>query len=57
MKTLRVNMTQFRSRWRYYSDNVRFAEMIQLNRGTFATLDARGYQHWLDQFNIFYTLG
>jgi hypothetical protein len=49
-------MTQFRQKWKYTSDNVKYAEMIEKNHGKFFTLDATPYVERLDEFCIFYTM-
>lgn len=53
--TLKINMAQFREKWRDYADNIRLGENIRTNNGAFITLDARAYEEWLNTFNIFYT--
>lgn len=53
---LSINMRQFNARWRWNSDNAKYAEAITVNGGKFFTLDARPYQELLNEFCIFYTL-
>jgi hypothetical protein len=56
MATIRVNMKQFRERWKTYADNVTVAERISETSGNFLTLCAAPYVLWLNEFNIFYTV-
>lgn len=53
--TIRVNMDQFRDKWKTFSDNVRLADNISNTHGTFFTVDVTPYLEWLNRFNIFYT--
>lgn len=53
---VRVNMGQFRARWRDYSDTVRYGESIRQSNGVVVTLDVRPFMEWLNSFNIFYTV-
>lgn len=58
MYDINVDMTQFRNKWEFYTDNIRWAENIQRCNGkisgTFES-DYESYIKWLNEFNIFYT--
>lgn len=54
--TIRVNMPQFKERWRDNDDNRKLGDTIRLNRGVFSTLDARPYVEELNDAGIFYTV-
>lgn len=52
---LKINMQQFRKRWKICSDNVKYAEAIQLAKGDLFVLDSRPYIELLADFNVFFT--
>jgi methyl coenzyme M reductase subunit D len=54
--SIKINMDQFRKKWKTYSDNVKYAETIRATNGDFYSHDLDGVVHWLNEFNIFYTL-
>ena len=54
---LNIDMQQFRRKWKDYSDNVKFGEVIRLNKGHFWALDQRPYIEWLTEFGINFTCG
>lgn len=49
---IKVNMKDFKEKWKYYSDNVKYAEAISINKGKFTTLDVRPYVELLTEFGI-----
>lgn len=55
MAILRINMQQFRERWKTYADNIRAYEVIVECNGKFSTDYPDRYTEWLLEFNIFYT--
>jgi hypothetical protein len=55
MKNIKINMKQFRNKFKVYSDNVNIYENIINSKGDIFTLNPNQYIHWLMQFNIFYT--
>ena len=54
MGTISINMKQM-SKWNVTSDNVKYFDIIQVNKGKFFTLDSRTIQELLNEFSIFYT--
>jgi len=54
MGTISINMKQM-SKWNVTSDNVKYFDIIQVNKGKFFTLDSRTIQELLNEFGIFYT--
>lgn len=52
---INVNMSEFRKKWKDYSDNIKFGDAIRKSKGKIMTLDTRGYESWLQEFSIFYT--
>ncbi len=56
MKTITVNMKQFKERFKVYSDNIKIFEMIELTKGKFTTFAPEIYMDALNEFNIFYTV-
>jgi len=46
--TIKINMKQM-ARWNVDSDNVKFFDVIQINKGSFFTLDSRPYVELLNE--------
>ena len=56
MATLTVNMKQFNAKFKWYAENCPIGDSVVRSKGKILTLDARPYLHWLNMFNIFYTM-
>lgn len=56
MKTIHVNMKQFKERFRVYSDNIKIFEMIELTKGVFTTFSPDIYIEELTNQNISFTV-
>ncbi len=55
MTSIKINMKQM-NKWQVYEDNIAAFDAISKNKGNIVTLNPERYTHWLNEFNIFYTL-
>ena len=56
MYQININMKQM-YKWKVYQDNVTWFENIIIRKGKIITINAQPYIEWLNEFNIFYTMG